>query len=114
MRLLLIGVAAGILGALFGVGGGLVIVPALTVLCAFEQRRAAGTSLTAVLVTAVAGSITYAFHGNVDPRAAALVGVPAVVGVVAGTSLQQRIPVRGLAYAFAALLAVVAGRLLIG
>ena len=114
MRLLLIGVAAGTLGALFGVGGGLVIVPALTVLCAFEQRRAAATSLTAVMVTAITGSITYAFHGVVDPGAAALVGVPAVVGVVAGTSLQQRIPVHALAYAFAALLAIVAGRLLIG
>ena len=113
MRLLLIGLAAGFLGALFGVGGGIVIVPALTILCAFAPRRAAATSLTAVLVTAIAGSITYAFHGAVDPGAAALVGVPAVIGVVAGTSLQQRIPVRGLSYAFAALLAIVAARMLI-
>ena len=113
MRLLAIGVAAGFLGALFGVGGGLVIVPALALLCAFTTRRAAATSLTAVMVTAVAGSITYAFHDAVDPGAAALVGLPAVVGVVMGTSLQQRIPVRGLSYAFAALLAVVAGRLLL-
>jgi uncharacterized membrane protein YfcA len=64
-------------------------------------------------VTAITGTITYAFHGAVDPGAAALVGIPAVIGVVAGTSLQQRIPVRGLSYGFAALLVIVGGRLLI-
>lgn len=113
MRLLAIGIAAGFLGALFGVGGGIVIVPALTVFCAFTTRRAAATSLTAVMVTAIAGSITYAFHDAVELGPAALVGIPAVIGVVVGTSLQQRIAVRGLSYAFAALLAIIAGRLLI-
>jgi uncharacterized membrane protein YfcA len=105
--------AAGFLGALFGVGGGIVIVPALVILCAFGTRQASATSLTAVLVTAVAGTITYAFHGAVEPGPAALVGVPAIAGVVVGTALQQRIPVQRLTYGFALVLTVVAVRLLV-
>jgi uncharacterized membrane protein YfcA len=112
MRLVLIGFAAGSLGALFGVGGGIVIVPALVLLCAFDTREAAATSLTAILVTAAVGAATYALHGEVKPGAAVIVGVPAMIGVVAGTAIQQRIPVRQLTYAFALLLAVVAVRLL--
>ena len=113
MRLLVIGVVAGFLGALFGVGGGIVIVPALTLLCRFDARRAAATSLTAVLVTAVAGTITYTFHGAVEPGPAALVGLPAVAGVILGTTLQQRLSVRSLSYGFAALVAAVGVRLLV-
>ena len=111
MRLVAIGVAAGFLGALFGVGGGIVIVPALVTLCAYDAREATATSMTAVLITAVAGAFTYALHGEVKPGAAALLGLPAVVGVVAGTTLQQRIPVRQLTYGFALLVAVVAVRI---
>jgi uncharacterized protein len=113
MRLVLIGLVAGFLGALFGVGGGVVIVPALVVICGFATRQAAATSLTAVLVTAAVGTLTYAVHGDVKPGAAAIVGIPAMVGVVGGTWLQQRIPVRQLTYAFTALLIVVGLRLLV-
>jgi uncharacterized membrane protein YfcA len=113
MRLVAIGLGAGFLGALFGVGGGIVIVPALVVLVGFPTRRAAATSLTAVFVTGVVGTVTYAFHGDVKPGAAAIVGVPAMVGVLAGTALQQRIPVRQLTYAFAALLVAVGARLVV-
>jgi uncharacterized membrane protein YfcA len=60
----------------------------------------------------VAGAVTYGFHGEVKPGAAALVGIPAVVGVIAGTALQQRVPVQKLAYGFAVLLAAVGVRLL--
>jgi hypothetical protein len=112
VRLVAIGLAAGFLGGLFGVGGGLVIVPALVVLCGFATRPAAATSLTAVLVTSIAGAATYAVHGDLKPGAAAIVGIPAMVGVIAGAALQQRIPVRQLTYAFAALLVAVGVRLL--
>jgi uncharacterized protein len=113
VRLVAIGLGAGFLGALFGVGGGIVIVPALVVLCGFATRPAVATSLTAVLVTSVAGGATYAFHGDVKPGAAAIVGLPAMIGVLAGTALQQRIPVRQLTYAFALLLLAVGVRLLV-
>jgi hypothetical protein len=113
VRLVAIGLVAGFLGALFGVGGGIVIVPGLVVLCGFATRHAAATSLTAVLVTALVGTLTYAVRGDVKPGAAAIVGIPAIAGVVLGTSLQQRIPVRQLTYGFAALLVAVAARLLV-
>ena len=111
-KLLGIGFVSGIFGALFGVGGGIVIVPLLLGLLAFDQRRASATSLAAILVSSVAGAVTYAFHGDVKPGAAALIGVPAMIGVVAGSSLQQRIPVDRLTYLFALVLAVVGVRLL--
>jgi len=112
-KLLLIGAVGGTFGALFGVGGGIVIVPLLLALLAFDQRRASATSLAAILFSSLAGAITYAFHGELRPGAAALVGLPAVVGVLAGTSLQQRIPVERLSYLFALLLALVGVRLLV-
>jgi hypothetical protein len=112
-KLLLIGAVGGAFGALFGVGGGIVIVPLLLFLLAFDQRRASATSLAAILFSSLAGAITYAFHGDVKPGAAALVGIPAMFGVLAGTSLQQRIPVERLSYLFALLLAAVGVRLLV-
>jgi hypothetical protein len=113
VKLLAIGLVSGFFGALFGVGGGIVIVPLLTLWLAFDQRRASGTSLAAILVSSVAGAVTYAFHGDVKPGAAMLVGIPAVFGVIGGTALQQRIPLRELTYGFAVLLAVVGVRLLV-
>jgi uncharacterized membrane protein YfcA len=113
LELVAIGIAAGFFAALFGVGGGIVIVPLLVLLLAFDQRRAAATSLAAILVSSAAGAITYAFHGELKPGAAALVGIPAVVGVVAGTALQQRMHARQLAYGFSLVLAIVAVRLLV-
>ena len=112
-RLVGIGVVAGFFGALFGVGGGIVIVPLLVMICGFDQRRASATSLTAILVSSVAGAATYAFHGDVKPGAAAAIGLPAVLGVLAGTALQQRMPVERLSYGFALLLGAVGVRLLI-
>jgi uncharacterized protein len=112
-KLVAIGLVAGFFGAIFGVGGGIVIVPLLALLLAFDQRRAAATSLAAILISSIAGSITYAFHGDVKPGAAALVGIPAMFGVLLGTSVQQRIPVQKLTYGFALLLAAVGVRLLV-
>ena len=112
-RLMTIGVSAGFFGALFGVGGGVVIVPLLVLLCGFEQRRASGTSLAAIFVSSLAGAITYAVHGDVEPGAAALVGIPAVAGVLIGTHVQRRVATDKLVYGFALLLAVVGIRLVV-
>jgi uncharacterized protein len=112
-KLVAIGLVAGLFGAIFGVGGGIVIVPLLGLLLAFDQRRAAATSLAAILVSSVAGAITYGFHGDVKVGAAALVGIPAMFGVLLGTSLQQKIPLQRLSYGFALLLAAVGVRLLV-
>lgn len=105
MRLLAIGLLAGLFSALFGVGGGIVVVPLLILLAGFTERPAMGTSLAAILLIALVGSVTYALHGEVKPGAAAIVGLPAALGAVAGAALQQRLANRTLSLAFAALLA---------
>ena len=113
MRLVLIGLAAGFLSALFGVGGGVLVVPLLIVAAGYAAHRATGTSLAAILVTSVAGAATYALHGEVDAAAAALVGIPATVGAIAGTALQQRLTGRALSLLFALFLAVIGVVLLV-
>ena len=113
MRLVAIGLMAGFFSALFGVGGGIIVVPLLLVLLKYEPRVATGTSLLAIGVTALAGTISYAARGEIKPAAAAIVGIPAMVGAVAGTTLQQRLTNRTLSLAFAALLLAVAVRLLV-
>jgi uncharacterized protein len=113
LRLVGIGVVAGVFSAVFGVGGGIVIVPLLLLLCGLDQRAAAATSLVAIGLTALAGTIAYAARGEVKPGAALIVGIPAAFGAVIGATVQQRLANRTLAFAFAALLVVVAVRLLI-
>ena len=97
---------AGAFSALFGVGGGTVIVPLLILWLAYEDREATGTSLAAIVVIAALGAGGHALYGNVDPLAGALVGAPAVGGVLAGTALQQKLPERFVSGAFAVLLVV--------
>jgi len=113
VRLVLIGLAAGFFGALFGVGGGIIMVPMLLLLTSLTERPAMATSLAAIGLIALEGSIFFAAHGDVKPGAAALVGIPATVGVLAGTALQQRVPTRTLSLAFSGLLAVIGVRLLV-
>ena len=113
MRLLVIGLVAGFFSALFGVGGGIVIVPLLLLYAHYSERPAMATSLAAVGLIAVVGAVTYAFHGEVKPGAAAIVGLPGAVGAVAGASLQQRLANRTLSVAFAVLLAALGVWLLV-
>ena len=113
MRLVLIGLAAGFFGAMFGVGGGIIMVPLLLLFTSFTERPAMATSLAAVGLIALEGAIFFAAHGDVKLGAAALVGVPATVGVLAGTALQQRLATRTLSIAFSVLLAAVGVRLLV-
>jgi uncharacterized membrane protein YfcA len=113
MQLVLIGIAAGFFSALFGVGGGLVIVPLLLLTGRWVERPAMATSLAAIGIIAVAGSVSYAFHGELKPGAAALVGLPAAAGAIAGTALQQRLAVRTLSLLFAVMLTGVGIKLLV-
>jgi uncharacterized protein len=113
VRLILIGLAAGFFSALFGVGGGTVIVPLLLLVGRWELRSASATSLAAIGITATAGVVTYVVHGEVEPVYAALVGVPAAAGALGGATLQQRLPVRTLSFLFAALLVGIAIRMLV-
>ena len=113
MRLVVIGLVAGLFSALFGVGGGIVIVPLLILAARFDERPAMATSLAAVAAIATVGTVTYALHGELKPGAALVVGLPAVAGAIAGTALQQRLATRTLSFAFAALLAALGARMLV-
>ena len=114
VRLVLIGLVAGVFSSLFGVGGGIVIVPLLILLAAFGAKEATATSLGAIVVTALAGVTLYAMRGKVDVGYAALVGIPAVGGALIGTSVQRRLSGRSLTIAFAALLACIGIWLIVG
>ena len=107
MRLVAIGLAAGVFAALFGVGGGIVAVPLLILFVGLPERVAAATSLGAIGITALAGVLVYSLRGEVDPAYAALVGLPAAVGALLGTALQQRLRTTTITYGFALLLTAV-------
>lgn len=112
-RLVAIGLAAGFFSALFGVGGGIVVVPLLLVLLHFELRPATATSLAAIGITALVGTIAYVLHHDVQGDYGALLGLPAAIGAVGGTAIQQRVNTRTLSLLFAALLVGLAVKLLL-
>ena len=113
LKLAVIGTAAGLFSGLLGVGGGSVIVPLLLVWLAYGEREATGTSMMAIVVIAALAATVQAFYGNIDPANAALVGIPAIGGVVVGTALQQRLPERAISFLFALLLVVIAVELIV-
>ena len=107
MRLVAIGIVAGVFSAFFGVGGGIVAVPLLILVVGFPERAATATSLLAIAITASAGVVVFGLRGEVEVGYAALVGLPAVVGVLAGTAWQQRLRTSSLTYGFAVLLTAI-------
>lgn len=108
------GLVAGFTSGLFGVGGGIVVVPALALLAHFPPKLATGTSLTAIVPISLAGAIGYATAGEVDVAYAALVAAGALAGAVIGTRWLESISVPALQLAFAALMLVTAVRLVTG
>jgi uncharacterized membrane protein YfcA len=111
--LIAIGTLAGLFSGLFGVGGGIVIVPLLILWLGYDHRAATGTSLAAIIFIAVFGAATQAAYGNVRVLDGLLVGVPAIGGVLIGTWLQQRVHVRVISLMFAAVLVASAVELLL-
>lgn len=105
--LLLLGAAVGLASGMFGVGGGIIIVPVLVYLFHIDQRIASGTSLLAIVPTALAGVIAYGMHGNVNILLAALMAIGSVVGAPVGAWLLQRLPKRALQLSFMAFLVVI-------
>jgi uncharacterized protein len=111
--LVAIGLAAGFFSALFGVGGGVIVVPLLVLLAGFSGRVATGTSLAAIGLTALFGVIAFGLLGEVEWDDALVVGLPATAGTLAGTWLQQRMSSRLLVLLFAVFLLAVAVRLFV-
>lgn len=113
MQTILVGLAAGFLSGLFGVGGGILIVPALVLVLGMTQRLAHGTSLAAVLPIAISGVVGFAVEDSIDwPVAAALV-VGAMGGAVIGTHALQILSPTALARVFAIVLLLSAARLVL-
>jgi uncharacterized membrane protein YfcA len=112
-RLAAIGTLAGLFSGLFGVGGGTVIVPLLIFWFGYGERLATGTSLAAIVLIGLLGTIAQGIYGNVHLVTGLLLSIPAIVGVVAGTAIQQRIPQRAVSFLFAALLVAVAVELIV-
>jgi hypothetical protein len=109
----LVGVVAGFLSGLFGVGGGILIVPALVLVLKFDQRLAHGTSLAAVLPIAVSSLTSYALDDKVDWTAGVLLAVGAIAGAVVGTHILHKLPHDALAIGFSVLLVATAVRMLL-
>lgn len=107
----LIGVVAGVLSGLLGVGGGILFVPALSVVIGLSQVRAEATSLLAVVPVALVGAWRQHRYGNLRVREAVLLGALSAVGVLAGVVLSNVLPERGLRIAFAVLTLFIAARL---
>ena len=109
-----VGLVAGFIAGLFGVGGGILIAPGLMLLGGLPQRLAHGTSLATSALLAIAGLVAYALSGSVDVPAALLIFSGSWLGVLVGADLLNRIRIRTLQAAFVVLLGVTAGRLLAG
>lgn len=101
LTLVMIGVLGGIAAGLFGIGGGVVIVPALIYWAGFSQHRATGTTLALLLPPiGLAATIEYYRHGNVDVRAAIIIAVGMFVGSWAGAYLANLVTGPHLRFAF--------------
>ena len=108
-KLVGIGLVAGAGSGIFGIGGGIVMVPFLVLACGFEQHDAHVTSLAAGMILAMSGAATYATEGKISPLAAALLAGGALLGAPLGAALMNRMAEARLKVAFGALLVVVAG-----
>jgi len=110
---LLIGIAAGFFGGITGAGGGIVSIPLMVAFLKLDQHTAHGVSLVALVFTGLVGAITYASKGSVDPTAAVLMAVAAVVTARAGAHVAHSLPGWQLKRAFGGYLLVVAALMLL-
>jgi uncharacterized membrane protein YfcA len=108
---ILIGVAAGIVAGLLGVGGGVLFVPALVILLGLDQHQAEATSLLAIVPVAIVGTYTQDRYGNVRRADALLLGLLSLAGAVAGVALANALSGAVLRDAFAILMVLVAAQL---
>src|SRR3954452_18195234 len=106
LAIAVIATVTGVFSALFGVGGGTVLVPLLILWLGYEAREATGTSLAAIPLIAALVAAAQGLNGNVHVKEGLIIGLPAIAGVVAGTALQQRVSTHVVAGCFAVLLVV--------
>jgi uncharacterized protein len=108
-----IGLGAGLLSGLFGVGGGIIMVPAMVLLAGMAQQRASATSLAAIVPIAAVGAVLFGAADSVDLPAAVVLAVGSITGVQIGTRLMPRIGDERLRIGFAIFMIVVAVGMLV-
>jgi len=108
---ILIGCAAGVIAGLVGVGGGILFVPALTLVLGLTQLHAEASSLLAILPTSLVGTWRQHRYGNVDLRVAAFIGLGSIAGVQIGVLIAEALPEHVLRKLFGVLLLVTAAQL---
>jgi hypothetical protein len=106
-----LGFFGGVLAGLFGVGGGILFVPTLALVLGLTQVHAEATSLLAIIPTVVVGAWRQRRHGNVDWRAAVLIGIGSLAGVEGGVEAARALPEDVLRRLFGVLMLVVAANL---
>jgi uncharacterized membrane protein YfcA len=109
---IVMGAAGGVISGLLGVGGGIMFVPALTLVLSLSQVKAEATSLLAIIPVAFVGATRQNRYGNVRLRDGAVLGALSAIGVLAGVALANDLSQRALRIGFAALLVVVATQFL--
>lgn len=107
----MVGVLGGFMSGLFGVGGGILMVPLLILMAGLNQKQAATTSLAAIIPAALVGSATYLANDSVDVAVAGIVAIGGIIGSYLGARLLRRIPMVWLRWLFIALLVAVAIRM---
>ncbi len=112
MLFVVIGLLAGVLAGMFGIGGGIIIVPALTLLAGMTFTNATGTSLAALLLpVGILGVLQYYKNNQVNVNGAALIALGLIGGIWLGSILATKLPAKDLQRLFALFLVVVAVRL---
>lgn len=106
------GMAAGVISGLLGVGGGILFVPALTLMIGLSQVKAEATSLLAIIPVALVGAFRQRRYGNVEVREGTIVGALSALGVVGGVALANVLSGRALRLGFAGLMLLVAAQFL--
>ncbi len=114
LAVLAVGALAGVLSGFFGIGGGTVFIPALALGFGLHQLDAEATSLAAMLPLAIVGGHRQARAGLVDRRAAVVIGLISVVGVLGGATVAEALPAHVLSRLFGAFLLLVAAQLVRG
>ncbi len=106
-----IGIAAGVVSGLFGVGGGVIVVPALVLMLGFSQHNASGTSTATIVASSAAALLAFAMDGEVDWAAAGIVFAGSGLGAWLGARYLGKVPERALTLAFTVVMLFAAARL---
>ena len=112
LKAVALGAVAGMVAGLFGVGGGVVVVPGLVLWLALTQRAASGTSTATIVASSAAAMAAFGLSGSVDWRAAGLILIGSIIGAWIGAWLAERVNERLLSITFALVLAVAGIRML--